>query len=242
LRISVAWKVLTRFEVSLPRSAFRVSYSQSGEDMILWFLLNHLGIELPTYVDVGAHHPERLSNTALFYLLGSRGMNIEADPRLYEAFPRARPRDVNLNLGIGAEPGTLTFHRMSDPSLNTFSPVEAEKLTREHGIAVLEVLSVRVERLSSILARENLRPDFLSIDTEGLDFEVLQTFDFDWHRPAAICIESISFALDGSGRKDERIRAYLAERDYSVYADTYVNTIFVDAHRFSPGTKAEDAR
>lgn len=228
----MAWRVLTQFEDSLSRSRFRVSFSQSGEDLIAWFLLQHLGIERPTYVDIGAHHPEYLSNTALFHLMGSRGINIEPDPRLFRAFEKSRPNDVNLNIGIAASPGRLTFFRMSDPALSTFSDEEAKRLATEQGIPIDASLAIPVDTIRNVIAASRLHPDFLSVDAEGRDLEILQSYDFSAHRPAVVCVETVSFSLHGDGRKNEAIIDLMSSHGYRIYADTYVNTIFVDLERF----------
>ncbi|MFA7355121.1 MAG: SAM-dependent methyltransferase, partial [Sulfurimonadaceae bacterium] len=70
------------------------SYSQEGEDMILRRLFE----QQPNgfYVDVGAHHPKRFSNTYFFYKKGWRGINIDAMPNSMELFNKIRPRDINI--------------------------------------------------------------------------------------------------------------------------------------------------
>jgi hypothetical protein len=60
----------------------KVSYSQSGEDVIVDFIFQILKIQKPSYLDVGAHHPSYLSNTYLFYQKGCQGVCIEPDPVL----------------------------------------------------------------------------------------------------------------------------------------------------------------
>jgi hypothetical protein len=75
------------------------------------------------------------------------------------------------------------------------------------------------------------RLDFVSLDVEGLELEILRAFDFDACRPAVFCIETISYAIDGSGRKALDLMAFMQSRGYAVHADTYVNTIFVDEER-----------
>src|SRR5882724_2325548 len=167
LRLQVAVRVLRGYEDSLPRSRFKLSFSQCGEDLIVWFLLGQLGIDRPTYLDVGAHHPETLSNTALFYLLGGQGINIEPDPVLFARFAKERKRDVNLNVGIGATSGLITFFRMADPSLSTFSEEEAERIAREEGIAISDRFTVPVDTIHNVLQTHQCRPDFISIDVEG---------------------------------------------------------------------------
>jgi hypothetical protein len=74
------------------------SYSQEGEDRVLAHVLDIGRRDPGFYVDVGAHHPQRFSNTYAFYLAGWRGLNIEPRPGSLSLFQRLRPRDINLNL------------------------------------------------------------------------------------------------------------------------------------------------
>jgi hypothetical protein len=95
------------------------SYSQSGEDMIVRFFLNQ--IKKPSkllWLDIGAHHPTHLSNTAIFYNEGKRGINIEPNPFLIRAFIKHRVRDINLNVAIADKSGTMDFYIMDDISLS----------------------------------------------------------------------------------------------------------------------------
>lgn len=232
LRLRAAAGVLVNFDDDLRRSRHKVSFSQCGEDMIAWFLLDLLGIRNVAYVDVGAHDPVRLSNTALLHLLGHRGINVEPDPRLFASFPRARPSDVNLNIGIARTAGRLPFFRMADAALSTFSEAEARRMQAEEGIAIDECIEVPVRPLGEILSEHECRPDFLSVDVEGLDVEVLQSFDLARVRPAVVCVETISFSLAMAGRKNAPLQELMAEAGYLAFADTYINTIFVDEQLF----------
>jgi len=238
LRLKVSFRALLQFEDSFSRSPFKLSFSQSGEDIIVWFLLQHLKIQHPTYVDIGAHHPEYLSNTALFYLLGSRGINIEPDPRLFAKFTKSRSEDINLNIGIAASSGSMIFYRMTDPALSTLSAAEASRMSSEEGISISERFEVPVDTIRNVLQRHQCCPDFLSIDVEGKDLEILESYDFATHRPAVICIETISFSLHGNGVKNSAIPVLLARHGYRMYADTYINTIFVDDARFSSSSES----
>ena len=70
------------------------------------------------YVDVGAHHPKRFSNTYTFYKKGWRGVNIDAMPGSMEKFKKIRPRDINLEFAISNKNGTLVYHMFNEPALN----------------------------------------------------------------------------------------------------------------------------
>ena len=97
----------------------RSSWSQEGEDLILARIFG----DKPDgfYVDVGAHHPQRFSNTYYFYRRGWRGINIDAMPGSMLAFNRLRPLDINIELGIGSQPGKLNFYMFNEPALNGFA-------------------------------------------------------------------------------------------------------------------------
>lgn len=229
LRSRLAAAVARQFDDDLDRCAVKVSYAQCGEDIIAWFLLRLLGIDRPGYLDVGAHHPTRLSNTALFYAMGARGINIEPDPALFSVFPQQRPDDINLNIGVGPREETCEFFRMGDPTLNTFSAAEAHRLESERHIPILERRLLPLAPLASIIQRAHRPVDFVSIDVEGHDLAVLQTLDLTVTRPAVLCIETVDFV---SGRKNLAIPQWLASHDYGTYADTRINTLFVDLKRF----------
>jgi len=78
------------------------------------------GISKPTYIDIGANHPFYLSNTALFYEKGCRGINIEANPDLIKEFKLRRPADININVGVGEKEDAMDFFVMEDNTLSSF--------------------------------------------------------------------------------------------------------------------------
>jgi len=212
----------------IPKFA-KISYSQCGEDLIISHIIKSLSIQTPTYIDVGAHHPFYLSNTAYFYNGGCKGINIEPDPLLFTHILKKRPKDTNLNIGIGAFNGELDFYLMSTPTLNTFSYENAMTLQVEHGVRIKEIKKIPVETLANVINKynENRFPDFLSLDTEGYDLDILKTIDYLTNAPVVICVETISYSTTGRGVKDDEIIQFLKERNYLVYADTNINTILV---------------
>jgi FkbM family methyltransferase len=210
-----------------------VYYSQLGEDLIVRHIFSQLGIYKPTYVDIGAHHPSFLNNTFLFYQNGASGLNIEPDPFLFAEFAKKRPRDNNLNLGasFNGQEEEKDFYVMSARSLNTFSKAEAERVQNFGSYHITEVIKVRVVNLNNLFKRyfEDGRIDFLTIDVEGLDFEIIKTIDFDLIKPKVICMETLSYAEDKSEKKNQELIDYITAKNYFVYADTYINTILVDS-------------
>lgn len=205
------------------------SYSQSGEDMIVRFALNAMGVSKPTYIDIGAYHPEHLSNTAYFYGIGCSGINIEPNPKLFRAFEKQRPRDVNLNMGVSDKSGELDFFVLSADTLSTFSQDEADKFVVDHGFKIVETIKVKVEPVPKILSKyaSDKYPEFLSLDAEGIEEEILRSVNFhDW-KPLVICCETMSYSTTGIAKKNINVIDFLQSKGYMIYADTYINTIFV---------------
>jgi FkbM family methyltransferase len=233
LLIAVPHKKLAGLSVvepllALKRKFKKTSYAQSGEDMIIDYIFTQLGIFAPSYLDIGAHHPFYLSNTALFYEKGSRGINIEPDGELFKQFARHRQRDININCGIGNENNALELNIMNVPALNTFSGEEAKRLV-EDGFQIVKKEIIPVQTIAFILNKYNhgVFPDLLTIDIEGFDEEVIKTIDFTAAKPTVICIETITYSDKGRGLKNTALINYIQEKGYLLYADTNINSIFV---------------
>jgi FkbM family methyltransferase len=222
-------KTLGRVLGRSAKPAFKKSYSQSGEDLLVKYILDVLGIYRPSYMDIGAHHPFYLNNTALFYENGSRGINIEPDPSLFKAFVKHRKEDVNLNIGVSDRQSVLDFYVINDPVLNTFSREEAEKYQKQGDYQIVEEKKIAVDTIGSVVERycKGKFPDFLTIDAEGVDEIVLKSADFRSNFPLVICIETISFSNYGMGKKNIELIEFVKSLGYLLYADTNINSIFV---------------
>lgn len=210
----------------------RRSFAQYGEDMIARTVFDAIGVSRPSYLDVGAHHAQYLSNTYSCYEAGSSGVLIEPDPELFAKLKAARPRDTHLNVGIGLEPGRLKFFRMSTPTLNTFAEAEAKRY-EETGHKIVATVDIDVVTLNSVFERYFPRGvDLLSIDVEGMDYDILRSLDTERFRPALICVETIEYGTSGVAAKTAGFDELMASRGYLKFADTYVNTLYVDRERW----------
>ena len=208
---------------------YNKSYSQSGEDIIVERILSLMSMGEPSYLDIGAHDPMIYNNTYLFYEKGSSGVNVEPDPEYFLKLESQRPRDVNLNVGVGSHGGTFNYYVMTSRSLNTFSEAEAKRYESYGKQKVEQVVNVEVVNVNQIL-REHFEsePNFVSLDVEGLEMEILKSFDFEASRPEVFCIETLMYTEDNTEVKVIDIIEYMKEMDYIVHSDTYINTIFVD--------------
>jgi FkbM family methyltransferase len=212
------------------------SFAQLGEDRIIDFLFEAMGVDRPSYLDIGAHHPFHLSNTALLYLGGSRGINVDPDPTAIKLLRKHRPDDVNLGVGCADQPGRLTLYQMSVPTLTTFSLQSAEDAVKESGgrFHIESTLDVEVRTVSEILGDHGGRcPDLLSLDVEGLDIPILRGMP-DWPSlPTVVCVETISFSEHGASLKLPEAGEILESLGYLPFADTYVNSVFVQRDRWN---------
>lgn len=220
-RLAAAWR---SWRAGFPGRYAAKSYAQEGEDLILWRLME--GQRAGFYVDVGAHHPIRFSNTYLFYVLGWSGINLDATPGSMSLFQRFRPRDINLEVAIGQPGGDGVLALFDEAALNTFDPAMALRYEasgyRRIGEQKLakrplgEVLRAHLPAQRSV--------DFLSVDVEGMDLEVLQSNDWRLCRPKYILVESLG--LDVRGALSSDLHAYLAGQHYDLYAKTANTLIF----------------
>jgi len=204
------------------------SYSQCGEDLIVQYIFNLRGINKPTYIDIGANHPFFISNTALFYEKGCTGINIEANPQLIDQFIKNRPNDINLNIGISDTDGELDFYIMEDNTLSTFSKEECDFMVL-NGKKLAEIKKIRLTTIPCILEKHasNNFPDFMSIDVEGMDYQILKSIDFEKSFPKIICVEAAEYSPIGAGKRRNELVDYLVTRGYYEYANTNLNAIMV---------------
>lgn len=203
----------------------RRSFSQEGEDLLVQYILN--GRENGFYVDVGAHHPLRFSNTHSFYLRGWRGINIDARPGGMDIFDLYRPRDINLELGIADREDTMTYYVFNDPALNGFSADLSNLREEASPYRIIDRKEIRTYPLATVLDR-HLPPgtsiDFMSVDVEGLDYEVLVSNNWARYRPEVLIVEELSTSLETISQG--KIARYLHDQGYCVKSKLINSVIF----------------
>lgn len=180
------------------------------------------------YVDVGAHHPLRFSNTWAFYQQGWNGINIDPLPGTLAAFSELRPRDITLEIGISDEPGELTYHLFNEPAYNTFSYAAAQ-LARDKGARTIGTMTVPVKTLTSILDQHvpaGKHIDLMTIDVEGFDEAVTRSLDFSRYRPEVLVVEIMDADLEEVIAS--KLYKLLRDQGYRVYAKTGNSLILID--------------
>ena len=208
------------------------SFSQQGEDLIVESICNSVGIRNISYLDIGAADPIQINNTYLFYKMGFQGVLVEPNPAFCRRLKAQRPKDKVLNIGIGsADQASADYYTISGPGgeyLNTFSREEAEEYTaKSHGMHAIEkMIKMPLLNINKIIEQHfQGAPEFISIDTEGLDLDILQSLDFNRYRPSILCVETLIF---GTTHMKIEILDLMRSKGYSIRGSTFVNTIFLD--------------
>jgi FkbM family methyltransferase len=204
------------------------TFSQYGEDVLLNCSLRPAREGF--YIDVGAYHPWRFSNTYRFYLTGWRGLTIEPNPEIASEFRRLRPRDTHLVMGVAGEASSLTYYRFKDAKLNSFDDARAREMPQ----AILGRETIECLPLHEIVARHAPGEpiDLLSVDCEGLDYQVLASLDWEKTRPKVVIAEDYEqFRLAGKGG-ESRIRAFLNGHGYATFAQSAYSFHYLDTTAF----------
>jgi FkbM family methyltransferase len=205
-----------------------VSYAENAEDVLL---RRAFPGERGYYVDIGAYHPTENSVTKHFYDKGWSGINIEPQRHFCQLLAAERPRDVNLELAVGTQTGPVQL--ITYPGLEALGTMSQE-VVREHQRLDLTSVTVQVEvvQLESVLEQYVEQPiDFLKIDVEGKEADVLESFDLTRWRPRVFVIEA---TFPGTARPT------YAAWEHHLCTAGYVRTLFDGLNCFY--AQADDER
>lgn len=191
------------------------------------------------YVDIGAHHPYRYSNTYLLYKKGWHGINIDATPGSMKSFNRLRKRDINIECGIGIKTEVKKFFVFNDPAFNTFNEKLALERSNQYNrsLEITKIINILILPLTEVLTNnlpqtngKRQKIDFLNIDIEGLDFDILQSNDWEAYRPIIVCIEMrvSEQAISIEDLLSDSMVRYMNSLDYVFYCKTIYSFFFID--------------
>ncbi|QQE66068.1 hypothetical protein GFS31_27640 [Leptolyngbya sp. BL0902] len=184
------------------------------------------GQESGFYVDIGAHHPQRFSNTYLFYLKGWKGINIDAMPGSMDSFKKIRPRDINLEITVSDKEEILTYYEFDEPALNGCSVELSKEYENLSSHRIINEIKVKAKPLSDVLdsyLETGQSIDFISIDVEGLDYQVLTSNDWKKWRPKVLVIEDLENRINS---QKTQIQAFLEDQGYCLYSRLVNSAIF----------------
>tara|TARA_B100001057_G_scaffold471962_1_gene534778 strand:+ start:7359 stop:8102 length:744 start_codon:yes stop_codon:yes gene_type:complete len=200
------------------------SYSQEGEDILLNKIFNKK--KKGFYIDIGAHHPKRFSNSYLFYKKDWQGINIDCMPGSMKIFKKFRPRDINLEIGIAENEGTNDYHVFNETALNSFSKKHSQELNQgDNPYFIKEIIKVKVMPLSKILDiyLKKKEIDFLDVDVEGMDLSVLRSNDWSRYRPKFVLVEILENNFNQV--EESLINKFMKSQNYNIFAKLD-NTVF----------------
>ena len=216
------------------------SYAQYGEDIIVKSLLMVMAPERYRhkkvfYFDIGANHPINTSNTWLFHEEGMAGILVEPNPALHENLERIRTNDILIkgSVGFNDDPDADFYlpphHELGSNSRDFIRAYHRQRNLDDNGVITLKVRTYDFNQLVKEHCPGGIL-DFLSIDVEGFDFDVLLRIDLKKCRPLIICIEPSS-SISGCGleNNDRLIKDYLCAKGYELVSMTSANLIFADA-------------
>jgi len=187
-------------------------YSQFAEDISIsrLFPKKYKGI----FVDVGCFHPKKYNNTWLLYKKGWSGVNVDIDPIKITAFNFMRRKDHNVACAIGSVRGEIEYYTRGFYSLTTSTSKVFAGNSRAY--TKKETTAKRLDDVleSSPIAGKQI--DFLSIDAEGNDFEVLKSLNFQVYQPTVVAIESNKMILEDVLKTQEYI--FLKKIGYDLVA------------------------
>jgi FkbM family methyltransferase len=199
-----------------------IYYSQEGEDIVLQRFLQEK--EKGFYIDIGAHHPTRFSNTYLLYLKGWRGVNIDAMPGSMELFNELRPEDINIEVPVSDESKEMLFYIFKETALNTFDETLANTYIAK-GWKLLKKRKVVTQTVKDILKQHSISAeiDLMTIDVEGHELQVLRSIDWLVCNPTFILIEDLNFDLNHL--MENELYTFMINKQYQMVAKT-VHTVF----------------
>lgn len=212
----------------------KLSFAQSGEDMIISYILHFLQKPMSevTYLDLGANHAKELSNTYHFYQMGANGVLLEANPELIPELEQVRPRDIVLNRAVSLSPKEqeVPFYVLNGDGLSTIDYEEVKRACAQNPdlriTATYQIKTIQVQEILQTYFPQELT--ILSIDLEGIEEKILEQIDFKRYKPWIIILENIPYRATLSIDEREYKGCSLLEKcGYTEYAFTGINSIFL---------------
>ena len=205
--------LIIKNKIFLPKK----NYAHTEEDL---FILKKFKNKKGFYVDVGCHHPTRLNNCHLLYKNGWNGINIDISELSIKLFNLVRKKDNNINVAVSLKKKKVKFYY--DKLISFYISLNKRKELDRYR----EIDSDTLTNIIDKTRYKDRKIDFLSIDTEGKDFEVLKSLNFKKYDPKYICIEIYSNNILSFNIKKNQIYKYLIKKKYKLLIVKRENFIF----------------
>ncbi len=198
-----------------------VFFGEYREDAIVEKLIRNHTTEKISYLEIGVPDPVHGSNTYHFYINGSTGVCVEANPDMIEGVKSRRPKDKVICCGCGAlkdEGTSLNYYVIRGRiGRNTFSE-ETLRALMEQGFECERTIKIPMISLNRIIENYYSKtPEYISIDVEGYEYTILRDFNFEKYPISIFCIE----------KGDEKVKILMKQEGYKLVAETPANWIFM---------------
>ena len=174
----------------------RISYSQFGEDLLVrTHFAERFDNSSGRFIDVGAFHPFKFSNTMLLSQLGWRGLNIDSDAEKIALFEKLRPRDENICAAVADAPRDMIWLEYPDELTSRIASLDEKNLLSARGETSLRITPIKTMTLTDVIEQSALRGQqfhYLNVDCEGQDLSVLKGMDFSRYSPDLITVEALT--------------------------------------------------
>jgi len=217
------------YNIYIRNFKFLYNGSQFGEEEILGKLFNKNF--KGTYLDIGCFHPTKFNNTNEMYKSGWTGINIDLNPFAIDLFKFVRPKDINICAALSnKKKGAKLFYHHDLSSQNTLSPNHVKWMKKHFRLNNLSVKNIKTEKLKDILDKHKIKKiDFLNIDIEGGEYEVISSINLNKFKIQVICIEMLEYNKIQKNNKKKIIR-YLKKNNFKKVNKIRENYIFKKSH------------
>ena len=211
---------------------YRLAFSQDGEDLCLYsYILEEKPNYKGFYVDIGALDPFRFSNTCLFYQNGWHGINIDATPGSMKKFDQFRQRDINIETVISDKSGEeVSYFMFNEPALNCFDKKRLNDISSHPQYKLIKEKKLKTKTINEILDKylpAGQKIDFITIDIEGVDVEVIRSLNYEKYAPEYFIVEELDYQqTDFTTYANSPIYQILSQKGYIVVAKTKRSVIY----------------
>ena len=203
------------------------SYSNWGIDMMADFFFKNKKEGI--YIDVGCHHPLINNNTYPLYKRGWKGINIDIDYGAIDSFNFLRSKDTNIKIAVSDTTGEAElFFYHNRAAKNT--------LSKEKGFDSKEIQKIKTSTLNKVIENsiyKDQKINFISIDVEGYELNVLKGFDFKKYKPDLVVLELIQegmtefFHQNIENIQNSEVYLYMIKHDYKLINWIHDDLVFV---------------
>lgn len=226
-KTKITYKIYLYYNLYIRHKCYinRKNYSQWGEDKFIndFFIKKNNGV----YLDIGCFHPVMYSNTCLLHKRGWSGINIDINPTSIDLFNIVRPKDFNLCTTIDKDDKEFNIY-YDDPfsPLNTLDREFYKKIKKKSN-RIFKDITIKSKTIDRIIndSKINSKIDFINIDVEGRDYEILKNIKIDKLKPSLVSIETHN--VDGTESTNyNKIKNFLENNKFITYKRIGPSTLY----------------